>query len=73
MTSSTAAVPTTVVPSDHEYDEPPVAIRLILDVLQVSSVVEGALIAAAGNGFTLTLRGTLFGLIQELEAPSATQ
>jgi hypothetical protein len=48
VTASVAFVPTIVVPFDHEYVPPPVAVSVILVVEQVNTVVDGAVIAAAG-------------------------
>ena len=48
VTTSVALVPTIVVPLDHEYVPPPVAVRVILVVVQFNTVVGGVVIAAAG-------------------------
>ena len=50
-----ATLPTVVVPFDHEYDEPPVAVTLIAVVEQVK-IVEFVLfvIPAVGKGETVT-------------------
>jgi hypothetical protein len=48
LTLSVAVVPTTVVPLLHEYVPPPVAVKLIDVVVQVSAVVAGAVIPAVG-------------------------
>ena len=47
-TLSVAELPTVVVPLLHEYVPPPVAVKLIDVVEQVSTVVAGAVIAAVG-------------------------
>jgi hypothetical protein len=48
VTDNVALVPTTVVPLDHEYVPPPVAVNVIAVVVQVNTVVVGVVIAAAG-------------------------
>jgi hypothetical protein len=48
VTTSAALVPTTVVPLDHEYVPPPVAVSVILVVVQFNTVVDRVVIAAAG-------------------------
>jgi hypothetical protein len=50
-----AADPTIVVPFDHEYVPPPVAVKSMDVVAHVKIVVVGAVIAAAGNGLTVTV------------------
>src|SRR5450759_2034325 len=47
LTISAADVPTTVLPSDHEYDVPPLAVTLIDAVVQVRTVVPVLLVIPA--------------------------
>ena len=55
VTLSVALVPTTAVPFDHEYVPPPVAVKVMDGVAHVNIVVVGAVIAALGNGLTVTV------------------
>jgi hypothetical protein len=48
VTVNVAFVPTTVVPLDHEYVPPPVAVKVIEVVVHVRTDVDNAEIAAAG-------------------------
>jgi hypothetical protein len=47
VTDNAALVPTTVDPFDHEYVPPPVAVKLIVVVVQVNTVVEVLLVMPA--------------------------
>jgi hypothetical protein len=55
VTTSVAFVPTTVVPLDQEYVPPPVAVKVMDGVAHVKIVVVGAVMAALGNGLTVTV------------------
>jgi hypothetical protein len=48
FTDNVAFVPITAVPFDHEYVPPPVAVKLILVVVQVKTEVFGGVIPAVG-------------------------
>ena len=47
VTDKAALVPTTIDPFDHEYVPPPVAVKLIVAVVQVNTVVEVLLMIPA--------------------------
>ena len=47
VTFNVALIPKTLIPFDHEYDPPPVAVRVIALLIHVKSVI-GALIAGVG-------------------------
>jgi hypothetical protein len=49
VTANVAAVPTTEVPFDHEYEVPPVAVKEIDAVLHVKTDVLGGLMPAKGG------------------------
>jgi hypothetical protein len=49
FTASVAFVPTTLVPFDQEYVPPPVALKVIVGLVQVSTLVVGAVIEAFGT------------------------
>lgn len=60
-----AELPTVVVPLDHEYDEPPEAVTLIVVVEQVKTVEPVLLvIVAEGNAFTVAVTAVLVELTQ---------
>ena len=50
VTVKPADVPTTEVPFDHEYVPPPVAVKLIDDVVQFNSVVPVLLVIDEAGG-----------------------
>ena len=55
VTLRVAVAPTTAVPFDHEYVPPPVAVKVMDVVAHVKIVVVGAVMAAFGNGLTVTV------------------
>ena len=68
-----ADVLTTLVPSDHEYVLPPVAVKLIDVTVEVNTVVLVLLrIPAIGNAFTVTNPDTVLVFVQPFELVTVT-